>query len=74
MCFDRPRAGGLTDRTNMVIRFPDNATPEQRAALIAGMMLIEYTEMEFRRQSEKNNRNSQGGGYGGAPAQQEMSR
>lgn len=62
--------GGLTDRSNFVINFPDNAAPEERAGLIAGMMLIEYAVNEKKQQDNKNNN----GGGGGAPARQEMAR
>lgn len=62
--------GGLTDLTNMVVVFPDNASADERSAIIAGMMLIEYSVMELRRQNQKDN----GGGAGGAPPKQEMTR
>jgi len=55
--------GGLTDLSNFAIQFPEGSTPEQRSALLAGMMLIEYTVNEMRRQ----NNNQNGGGGGGAP-------
>jgi len=64
--------GGLTDLSNMVIQFPDGTSADERTAILAGMMLIEFTVMEERRQQEKNNNN--GGGGGGAPASQEMER
>jgi len=63
--------GGLTDLSNMVIAFPEGATADQRSALVAGMLLIEYTVMETRRQ---NNKNNNGGGGGGAPQSVEMKR
>jgi len=63
--------GGLTDLSNMIIDFPESTSADQRTALLAGMMLIEFTVMEQRRQNQKNNNN---GGGGGAPAQQEMER
>lgn len=62
--------GGLTDLTNMVIAFPDGATADERSAILAGMMLIEFSVMEMRRQNQKDN----GGGGGGAPPAQEMKR
>jgi hypothetical protein len=36
--------GGLTDRSNFVVAFPPGANAEQRATLLAGMMLIEYVD------------------------------
>lgn len=63
--------GGLTDLSNMVIAFPEGTTADQRSALLAGMMLIEFTVMEMRRQNKKNNN---GGGGGGAPQNEEMKR
>jgi len=64
--------GGLTDLTNMMIKYPEDATPEKRAALLAGMLLIEYAVNEKKRQDNKNNN---GGGGGGAPPKGEsMSR
>jgi len=62
--------GGLTDLTNMVVAFPDNATADERSAILAGMMLIEFSVMEMRRQQQKEN----GGGAGGAPNSEEMKR
>lgn len=52
--------GGLTDRSNIVANFASSATPDERAALVAGLMLVEYTVMEKRRQQDNN-----GGGGGG---------
>ena len=63
---------GATDRSNFVVKFPVEATTHQRAALLGGMFLVEYTIMELKRQQEKEN-NNQGGG-GGAPEQQQMAR
>ena len=62
---------GMLDMTNLLITFPRDATDDERAALIAGLMLVEYTVMERRRQQERNNRN-QGGD--GAPGNAEMAR
>ena len=59
--------GGLADLTNMVVQFPEGSTADQRTAILAGMMLIEFTVMELRKQ------NNNGGG--GAPVKgQEMER
>jgi len=55
--------GGLTELTNMMIKFPEDAPPEKRAGILAGMMLIEYAVQEKKRQDNKNNN----GGAGGAP-------
>jgi len=63
--------GGLTDLTNMVVQFPVGSNADERASILAGMMLIEFTVMEMRRQNDKNNN---GGGGGGTPANQEMAR
>jgi hypothetical protein len=60
---------GLTDRSNFLIVFPKDATPEKRVGLVAGMFLIEYAVNEKKSQDQKNN-----GGGGGSPASQEMSR
>ena len=54
-----------------VIQFPDGTSPDERTAILAGMMLIEFTIMEERRQQNNNNN---GGGGGGAPPSQEMQR
>jgi len=56
----------------MVITFPDGMTADERTALLAGMMLIEFTVMEQRRQN--NNNNGGGGGGGGAPQSKTMER
>jgi len=63
--------GGLTDRSNFVVNFPDDATPEKRAGIIAGMMLIEYAVNEKKQQDNKNNN---GGGGGAPPTSQTMTR
>ena len=63
--------GGLTDRSNFVVNFPDDATPEKRLGIIAGMMLIEYAVNEKKQQDNKNNN---GGGGGAPPTSQTMSR
>ena len=62
--------GGLLDMSNIVVHFPQNANDEERAALVAGLMLVEYTLMELKRQQERNQRNNQGG----APQNAEMQR
>jgi len=64
--------GGLSDLSNFAIAFPAEANAEQRATLLGGMMLIEFTINESRRTDNSNNR---GGGSGGAPpANNEMAR
>ena len=50
--------GGLTERSNLIAAFPEGASTDERAALIAGLMLVEYTVMEKKRQQD-------GGGGGG---------
>lgn len=60
-------AGLAADLTNMMIKFPEDAPPEKRAAILAGMMLIEYAVQEKKRQDKKDN----GGGAGGAPPKAE---
>lgn len=62
--------GGVTDLSNMVVAFPQDATADQRAALMGVVMLIEFTVMEMRRENNKNN----GGGGGGAPLAVDMAR
>jgi hypothetical protein len=42
---------GLTERSNLVLRFPPNATPKQRAALVASTFLVEFYHFEMRRQN-----------------------
>lgn len=46
---------GLTEMTNALVRFPPNATTEQRAALLGGMYLVEFAHMELRKQQNNNN-------------------
>ena len=41
--------GGVTERSNLVLRFPPNATPKQRAALVASTFLVEFAHFEMRR-------------------------
>ena len=43
--------GGLTERSNLVLRFPPNASPKQRAALVASTFLVEFAHFELRRQN-----------------------
>ena len=62
--------GGMTDLTNMMIKFPEDAPPEKRAAILAGMMLIEYAVQEKKRQDSKGG----GGGGGGGPENASMER
>lgn len=62
--------GGLTDKSNFIIKFPQDAPPEKRLGLLAGMFLIEYAVNEKKQQDQKNNN----GGGGGGPAVQEMQR
>lgn len=65
--------GGLTDLSNVLIRFPENANSQERSQLLLGTMLIEFTVQEFKRQQNKNNNG--GGGSGGAPPKgEEMER
>jgi len=44
--------GMLADRSNLVVRFPAEATAAQRAGLFGGLMLVEYTAMELVRLKE----------------------
>lgn len=46
--------GGLTERSNLILRFPAEATPKQRASLVAALMLIEFAHFEWKRQENKN--------------------
>lgn len=64
--------GMLTDRSNLVVRFPPDATAAQRAGLFGGLMLIEYTTMEVFRL--KTCSSTPGGGNGGGPECSQMER
>mmetsp|Transcript_55884 Transcript_55884/g.98674 ORF Transcript_55884/g.98674 Transcript_55884/m.98674 type:complete len:80 (+) Transcript_55884:1-240(+) len=63
--------GGLTDLSNFIVQFPQGSTPDQRAALLGAMFLVEFTVNEARRQ---NNNNNSGFSGGGPAAPQEMER
>ena len=71
---------GVTDRSNIVIRFPRGSTAEHRLALIGGVLLVEYTSMELKRLQEGTGgsagapRHSVKTAPGGAPANVEMER
>ena len=54
--------GGDVDRSHIVLRFPKGASAEKRAALVGGVMLIEYTHMELKRMQEGNSASASGGG------------
>eukprot|EP00854_Cymbomonas_tetramitiformis_P025811 gene25811-31582_t len=43
--------GGLTDRSNLVVRFPPDASLEQRSSVIAAMWLAEFAIFEASRSS-----------------------
>ena len=66
--------GGLLDMSNLLVKFPSDASEDERAALVAGLMLVEYTVMELKRQQERSNRNRSAGGEGGGPVNAEMAR
>ena len=69
--------GGMLDMTNLFIQFPQGSTDESRAALLAGMMLVEYTVQELKRLHDRQRRNqnqSYAGGDGGAPVSAQMER
>lgn len=74
--------GGQTDRSNIVLRFPEDSTAEQRAGILGGVMLVEYTAMELKRIQEGNSSSAGGGGGAGyrasaasaAPAETTMER
>jgi len=55
--------GGGTDRSQILVHMPPGATAKHRAALLAAMLLVEYTAVENRRQCDCNN----GTGAMGAP-------
>lgn len=40
---------GATDRSNIVLRFPRDADPKRRAALVAATMLVEFAHFEWRK-------------------------
>ena len=46
---------GITDRSNILIRFPPDATPRQRAALLATMMLVEFSHFEWKKGEHEGN-------------------
>ena len=52
--------GGITERSNLLLRFPADATPQQRAALVAALMLVEFAHFEWK----KGDNNGGGGGVG----------
>ena len=66
--------GMLADRSNLVVRFPADATAAQRAGLFGGLMLVEYTAMELVRLKEGSGSSGGGGKGGGAPESIEMER
>jgi len=63
--------GGGTDRSQLILRMPAKATPTARAALLAAMLLIEYSAVESRRQLDCSNGT---GALGGPPRAEEMKR
>lgn len=67
---------GLTDRSNLVVRFPEGSSATQRAALVGGMMLVDSTVMEVKRLQEGTGNTSSPhfSGSGGAPTSVEMER
>ena len=44
--------GGVTERSNLLLRFPRGAAPDQRAALVAALTLVEFAHFEWRRGGE----------------------
>jgi hypothetical protein len=40
---------GATDRSNIILRFPRDADPKRRAALVAATMLVEFAHFEWRK-------------------------
>ena len=68
--------GGVTDRSMVVIRFPDGSDASQRAALLGGMLLIEFTAMEMKRLTDGNGGSGapSSGVQPGAPMVSEMER
>ena len=53
--------GGITERSNLLLRFPKDATPQQRASLVAALMLVEFAHFEWK----KGDNNSGAGLAGG---------
>ena len=60
----------------VVIRFPDGSDASQRAALLGGMLLIEFTAMEMKRLTDGNGGSGapSSGVQPGAPMVSEMER
>ena len=46
---------GITDRSNILIRFPPDSTPKQRASLLATMMLVEFSHFEWKKGEHEGN-------------------
>lgn len=48
-------AQGTTDRANVILRLPSDASPAHRVALLGAVLLVEYTEVERKRQFDCSN-------------------
>jgi hypothetical protein len=67
--------GPLSERSNLLIRFPRDSSARQRTALIAGLMLVDYTAMEVHRLKDGSTSTTVNTGIkGGAPIVSEMER
>mmetsp|Transcript_41533 Transcript_41533/g.50344 ORF Transcript_41533/g.50344 Transcript_41533/m.50344 type:complete len:281 (-) Transcript_41533:276-1118(-) len=47
--------GGLTDRSNIAVKFPPGASADERASLVGMAMLTEYSYFEWRKNQDNNN-------------------
>ena len=60
--------GSFADRSDVIVRFPSDANYAQRAALMGGVMLVEYTSMELKRTQEGNSAVARDSSYSGLGA------
>lgn len=44
---------GITERSNLLLRFPAGSTPQQRASLVAALMLVEFAHFEWKKGDEE---------------------
>ena len=73
VCIHRYNCGGVADRSVLLFQLPPGSTESERSALFAAMLLVDFTEMERRRQFDCNNTGGATAG-GGAPEALAMER